>query len=147
MNFKMGKKSAYLLAFNALILTALFIAPKVKASFYSTTIIPSTYENYGTPRDVITLSDGKMWYVDSENSRIVKIDSSGNILRTVGRAGTGEGEFEYTVTSMTQDNIGNLYVLDYRRIYKLDFNGGFIKSFGTYGNGVGELSEIGRAHV
>lgn len=146
MSVRTVRKLACLLAVNIVFFSALLFSPKVKANYYSTTVIPTSYKNLGTPRDVTTLGDGKMWYVDSENSRIVKIDSSGNILRTVGRAGSGEGEFEYTVTSITHDTDENLYVLDYRRIYKLDFNGGFIKSFGTYGNGVGEMSEPRSIH-
>jgi len=73
------------------------------AKYYTSFNIPGAYENYGTPRDMVTLPDGNMWYADSTNSRIVKIDPTGAILRTVGRSGTDEGEFANTLTSITVD--------------------------------------------
>lgn len=108
-----------------------------KANFYTTHINPTTYSNIGTPEDVIVLSDGSMWYADSQNARVVKISADGTILRTIGRSGSDEGEFAGTVTSITQDTDGNLYVLDYCHVYKLDFNGGFIKSWASCGDGGG----------
>lgn len=112
-----------------------FLFPRVSfAKHYTSKVIPSTYENYGTPQDMITLPNGDMWYADSENYRIVKISTTGEILRTVGRQGTGDGEFSDTLSSITKDSQGNLYVLDYCKVYKLDFNGGFIKSWGSCGD-------------
>jgi len=78
------------------------------------------------------LPDGKIWYVDSHNHRIVKIDPSNNyaILRTVGRLGNGEGEFDAGVYSMTRDNNGFLYIMStFGNIKKLDSNGGYIASY------------------
>lgn len=118
-----------------LAITAFFLTPKsVFSAYYTSTIIPASYENYGTPQDLITLPNGDMWYADSGNSRIVKISTTGEILRTVGRSGSGEGEFPDTVNSLTRDADGYLYVLDYYHVYKLDFNGGFIKSWGYQGD-------------
>lgn len=116
------------------------------ASYYTTKVIPDSYRNLGTPEDIITLPDGTMWYADSGNSRIVKINSTGEILRTVGRSGANDGEFALTVKSITRDNNGYLYVLDYCSVYKLDFNGGFLKSWGSCGVGAGELSDAKGIH-
>lgn len=110
------------------------------ASYYTTKSIPSTYQSYGSPYDIYTLPTGEMWYADPQNTRIVKINSAGEILRTIGRAGTGEGEFDSGVSSITGDPAGNLYVLSYGSVSKFDFNGGFIKKWGTIGSGPGELS-------
>ena len=51
----------------------------VIAALHTSSMIPGVYQKYGTPRDVITLSNGDMWYADSQNHRIVKINSSGDI--------------------------------------------------------------------
>ncbi len=118
----------------------------VGAAFYTTKVIPDSYQNIGTPRDIITLDDDSMWYVDSQNFRIIKVNSSGQILRTVGREGNGEGEFEAMPTSITKDNDGNLYVSTLHKIYKFDFNGGYLASWGTFGGGVGEISEPRAIH-
>ncbi len=103
--------------------------------------LPSDYINLGIPEDVLYMPDGSLWYVDSQNYRIVRISQSGQILRTVGRQGTNEGEFERAPRAMTIDNSGNLYVLADCFVYKLDFNGGFISQFGGCGNNDGEISD------
>ena len=117
------------------------------AAFYTSSTIPANYLDIGNPEDLISLPDGNLWYVDSTNSRLVKVDPAGNTLRTVGRAGAGEGEFASTVTSVARDALGNIYVLDFYRIYKLDSNGGFQKAWGTLGNGGGaEFSNAAAIH-
>lgn len=118
----------------------------VRAAYYATKIIPSSYENIGTPRDVLMLSDGSMWYADSQNYRIVKIDSNGDIVRTVGRQGSDDGEFLTTPLSITRDNDGYLYVCDLQKIYKFDQYGGFIEAWGSYGSGAGQISEPSSIH-
>jgi sugar lactone lactonase YvrE len=115
------------------------------AAYSTSTVIPSTYKNYGTPRDLVTLPNGQMWYVDSESSRLIKIDADGNILRTIGRVGSGEGEFSNTPLSITRDAVGNLYALDACHVYKFDFNGGFIKSWGSCGDGGGSEMSLANA--
>lgn len=116
------------------------------AAYYATNIVPSSYKNIGTPRDILILSDGSTWYADSQNYRIVKLDSSGNVVRTVGRQGSDDGEFLTTPLSITRDSDGYLYVSDLQKIYKFDQHGGFMNSWGTYGGGVGEISEPKSIH-
>jgi sugar lactone lactonase YvrE len=118
----------------------------VNATYYTTQINSSTYRNLGTPEGILRLADGSMWYADSANYRIVKISSSGTILRTVGRQGTDEGEFSNLVKSITQDSNGDLYVLDYCKVYKLDSYGGYKMSWGVCGDGDGEFSNALNIH-
>lgn len=134
--------------FVLLLVLVLLIAqtPPVFAGFYSTKIIPNSYQNYGTPRDVVVLPNGDLWYVDSQNSRIIKMTASGEIVRTVGRSGNDEGEFSSDLTSITRDDDGYLYVLDLCRVYKLDFNGGFIESFASCGDEEDQISEPKSIH-
>ncbi len=92
--------------------------------------VPQSYVNLGAPSDLIVLDNGNIWYADSMNFRIVLVSQTGEILRTVGRLGTGEGEFAQTVLSITRDTTtGDLYASDYCKVYKLDSNGGYIKSW------------------
>ena len=128
-----------------LFLLFLVTAPTAFATYHTSNIIPSTYQNYGLPRGILALPNGDLWYADSQNARIVKIDPQGNILRTIGGAGDKEGQFAFQpgttlpdgakVSAITADNAGNLYVLNSGHVTKFDFNGGFIKKWGSYGNG------------
>jgi sugar lactone lactonase YvrE len=97
-------------------------------------IIPHAYTDMGVPVDVQTLPDGNVWYVDQQMGRIIKVNDAGDALRVVGRYGTAEGEFDGTLTAITRDSDGNLYVLSYCHVYQLDFNGGLLKQWGNCGN-------------
>lgn len=119
---------------------------QVFASYYTTSVLPGTYKNIGTPRDILVLPDGSYWYADSQNYRLVKVNAAGAIVRTVGRQGTDEGEFEAAPLSITRDADGYLYVIDSAKVYKLDQYGGYISSWGEYGNGAGQLAESKAIH-
>ncbi len=125
--------SLFLFVF-ALGLLFLLTAPVQALTYNTSRVIPSTYKSIGIPLDLISLPDQTIWFVDSLNNRLVKIAEDGTILRTVGRTGTGEGEFERTLVSITRDNSGNLYALDECHIYKFDFNGGFLNKWGECGD-------------
>lgn len=132
-----------LLFFFLVFLTSLAFPKLALAGYKTQTIIPSSYENYGTAQDMVMLPNGKIWYADSLNQRLVKIDpSTGEILRTIGRSGSDEGEFDHEIVSVTVDDSGNLYALDSCHVFKFDSNGGFIKSFGSCGDtaDTGEMS-------
>jgi sugar lactone lactonase YvrE len=111
------------------------------AGYNTSSNLPADYKNIGVPRDIVVLSSGSYWYADSLGNRIVKVSSGGSIQRTVGKYGTGDGEFA-NPRSLARDNNGNLYVMDTdnNRVQKLDSNGGFITSWGNYGSGDGEFA-------
>jgi streptogramin lyase len=93
------------------------------------TYIPNNYKNIGYPTDLTVLPDGTFWYADEINNRIVKVDQGWNVIRTVGRTGVEDGEFNSGVGGITSDADGNIYVQTGGTTYKLDFNGGFIASW------------------
>lgn len=134
------------IGFSVFLVILLSLARLTLATFYTTQINSSTYRNIGTPEGILRLADGNMWYADSANYRIVKISPSGTILRTVGRQGNDEGEFSNIVKAITQDDVGDLYVLDYCRIYKLDSYGGYKTSWGSCGEGEGQFSNAMDIH-
>ena len=105
-----------------------FSTNKTYAAYIANYNIPTDYKNVGSPQNLIRESNGDIWYADSGNYRIVKINSSGHILRKVGRRGNNEGEFNGNVRALTQDDNRNLYVLyNNCQIDKLDSNGGFLQ--------------------
>ena len=108
---------------------------EVKAVAEQPEYIPTNYKNIGIPYAMTVLPDGNIWYVDPLNGRIVKITQAGEILRTIGRYGTAEGEFQEGLVGITHDPDGNLYVQTGNHTYKFDFNGGFMKSWGGGGGG------------
>lgn len=79
----------------------------VFADYLSTTNIPASYENIGQPNGLAMAADGDIWFVDRLNFIISKYDPSTNeIVRTVGREGEGEGEFDAGIFDLAIDSDG-----------------------------------------
>lgn len=96
-----------------------------------------------SPYGVAVDTDGNMYVSDNVNSRIVKLDSRGNVLTTFGRSGTGRGEFDSISDIAIDPNSKYLYAVDSRnhRIQKFDLEGNWIATIGgTQGSGKGEFS-------
>jgi sugar lactone lactonase YvrE len=103
--------------------------------------VPSSYVSVGTPQGVLPVSNGEYWYTDVQNYRIVKVDASGNIVRTVGKQGNGEGDFSSEPRGITKDLNGFLYVIESScKVTKLDSNGGFIERWGQCGGGNSQMN-------
>ena len=104
---------------------------KAFAADASSINIPSSYVNIGQPEGLVVLPDGNVWYVDVSNFRIVLYNPSTNtIVRTVGRLGDADGEFQEGIRAITVDNNGYLYIVHAGcQVYKLDSNGGFIGKY------------------
>ena len=60
---------------------------------------------------------------------IIKIDSAGNFVKTIGTEGSGDGEF-LGICDVAVDSNDNLFITENYRISKLDKNGVFISKFG-----------------
>lgn len=109
-------------------------------------VIPSSYRNYGTPSDMVVLDNGNLWYADSRNYRLVQVQPDGTIVRTVGRQGSGDGEFDSEPNSITQDSDGNLYVTASCRVYSFEPNGAFRFRFGECDSAPQEIGETHGIH-
>ncbi|MCC7303970.1 6-bladed beta-propeller [bacterium] len=117
-----------------------FSAKSVKGLSEGAVYIPNNYVDLGIPENFTILPDNSMWFVDSQNYRVVKVNQSGTILRTLGKQGSEFGEFSEEVQGITADSDGNLYVLDLCHVSKFDYNGGFITSWGICGSGTSDFS-------
>jgi hypothetical protein len=75
------------------------------------------------------------WVVETAAHRIAVLDEQGNRLRTIGKRGTGEGEFNFP-THLCIDASGNAYVVDAMnfRIQIFDNKGKFLSAFGEAGD-------------
>ena len=82
-------------------------------------------------------SQGNVYVADMANNRIQVFGPDGKALRTIGSAGSGEGQFQEP-RGIAVDSQGNLYVADTwnARVQKFDPSGKFLKSWGT-GNDIG----------
>ncbi|MDA8084249.1 MAG: 6-bladed beta-propeller [Nitrospiraceae bacterium] len=86
--------------------------------------------------------DGLIYVVDSKKHLIdVYSLSTYQKIRTIGKRGEGDGEFNFP-TNIAVDPQGNLYVVDTGnfRVQVLDKNGVFIRSIGKLGDNPGALA-------
>jgi sugar lactone lactonase YvrE len=81
-------------------------------------------------------------YVSDSHEHVVKVfDKSGRLISTIGKRGSGDGEFNYP-SYMALDNAGNLYVVDSFnfRVQIFNSDGKFLKKFGKLGDASGSFS-------
>ena len=91
---------------------------------------------FRTPVALAKDSSGNIYMADMGNHRIVKMDSSGKILKTMGTLGQSPGQFNMPF-GIAVDREGNILVADTGnyRIQKFDSQFNYLKSWGTKGEG------------
>jgi len=82
-------------------------------------------EEFGYPKSIALTSDGEIFFLDSENKRIVKLDAFRNFIRDFGGIGYGEGELTEP-SKIRCDNRNNLFVIDGKKLFKFDPFGNFL---------------------
>jgi len=95
----------------------------------------------GSPEGICVLRDGRVAVADTHYHRVVIFDRQGRVLTTLGRKGTGPGEFIYPV-DIAQDSGGDLYVSEYGsndRVQRFTEQGEFVLAFGAFGTGEDEF--------
>lgn len=93
------------------------------------------------PTDV-AVSSAAVFVLDIANHQIRILDrASGSVLKTIGKAGSGEGDF-FKPTNIIRDEEGNLYISDTVnfRVQKFDPEGRYLKSFGQLGREPGTFA-------
>lgn len=90
---------------------------------------------FDNPLDMSFDSQHNIYIVDKGNSRIVKVDQSGNLLKTWGGKGEKAGEFNFP-HSVEIDAQDRIYVADRenQRIQVFDTDGNFISSWNDIGH-------------
>jgi DNA-binding beta-propeller fold protein YncE len=99
------------------------------------------------PVDVAVSRDGGRIYVvdmggiDTDSHRVVVFDANGGHVTTIGRRGSGPGEFNLPTAAAVAGD-GTLYVLDAGnfRVQAFDAGGAFLRSFGAAGTGFGQFA-------
>ncbi len=61
--------------------------------------------------DLVLREPGKLYLADAGNNRVLVVTSTGDFLRTVGKTGTGPGEFRQ-INKIHTDETGKVYVED-----------------------------------
>lgn len=86
-------------------------------------------------------ASGRLYIADAAAQRIAVYAADGAFIRTWGRAGSGEGEFNYP-THLVLDRAGSLLVTDALnfRIQAFDREGRFLWKLGRHGDGSGDFA-------
>lgn len=87
-------------------------------------------------------AQNEIWVVETKNHLIKVLDSKGNYLRSIGKRGTGNLEFNFP--TFIHYDTGKIYIVDAMnfRIQILDSKGDFINSFGKAGDASGYFASI-----
>lgn len=83
----------------------------------------------------------EIWVIETGMHRLVVLNENGEILRTIGKRGTGRGEFNFP-THIWIDQKGLIYVVDAMnfRVQVLDKNGTILSVFGSNGDATGNFA-------
>ena len=98
-------------------------------------------EEFDKPVDVGLDVSGNIFVVDEGANRVVKLDSQGRVLLSIGREGEGKGEFKKPNSILvTREEI---FILDSgnNRVQVFDHKGRFLRKFGARGKGKGDFLE------
>lgn len=93
---------------------------------------------FDTPIDTAIDSNGNIYVLDKNNSRVQKFNSSGTFVLKFGSQGSGNGQFGYSVEGIVIDSNDNIYVADstYRKIHKFDGNGNYLAQWTISSSGI-----------
>ena len=95
----------------------------------------------GNPRGLDVDRYGNILVADTHYSRVLRYSPTGDLLQTIGKPGTGNGEF-CLVTDVVEDASGFLTTIEYGdrvRVQRFDAEGKFVHSWGQMGESPGEL--------
>jgi DNA-binding beta-propeller fold protein YncE len=135
-------KTTILRAFFTILTLTCFLYPSIS---YSEDYVferqwPSEILGLRRPVGITVDRSGNVYVVDVTTNKMIKYNSSGNVLLTIGGNGSGIGQF-YSPYGVAVDSLGNIYVADDNdRIQKFNSNGNYITQWGTYGDGDGQFS-------
>ena len=96
---------------------------------------------FKNPADVATDSEGNLWVVDKNNTRVEEFSESGKYLSKFGTSGGGEGQF-VSPSSAAFDSKGNIWVTDwFHPVQGFNKEGKYIGKFSSIGTGEGQVKD------
>ncbi len=92
------------------------------------------------PWGVAVNSEGKLWVVDSANSRVEEFSSSGSYITKFGEAGSGNGQLKEP-EGIALDSAGHIWIADTgnNRVEEFSSAGAFMASVGSLGTESGKF--------
>lgn len=95
---------------------------------------------FDTPDGLVIDSQGYIYILDTNNSRIQRFDSSTTYVSQAGEAGPHPGQL-HLPQGLAVDSSDNFYIADTGnyRVQKWDRNGAFVSQIGAYGSGDGQF--------
>jgi sugar lactone lactonase YvrE len=107
-------------------------------------VIPPVGSNYSLsfPSQAVWVQDGTLWIVDQNNSCIRHVDSSGNLLATIGGRGSSDRTFESPTALAIAPN-GDIFVSDTynHRIQRFSSDGSYLATIGSFGAAPSQFNE------
>jgi predicted membrane-bound mannosyltransferase/DNA-binding beta-propeller fold protein YncE len=103
--------------------------------------VPGPFDLFG-PRDAVVAGDGTLWVTDTGHDRIQVYTLTGEFVRTIGRSGSGPGEFDEPV-GLALGPDGTIYVADMynRRVQVLGPDGSYLREFPVEGWGGQDVTD------
>ena len=97
-------------------------------------------EGFKSPDDIVFSAKGEIFVADAGNGRIVKLSADGKVLKSWGKKGKADGEFNLA-HSLSIDSKDRIYVGDRgnNRVQVFDTEGKHLTSFTNVGNPFGVL--------
>lgn len=119
------------------------------STFYSINILntiaykDSNGDNYVIPTNIIKLEDDKLCIIDTNNNRVLIVESSGKYISQFGSYGNQKNQFNQP-TYATQLNNKNIAISDKLNncIKIFDMSGNYISQFGKKGTKNGEFGNV-----
>jgi len=111
---------------------------------FSHTFIPNI-----STQSITINGDGNIYVVDTANNVVRLYDPAGNVLQSIGSAGSSDGHFNSPVSVTFSETLGEVYVADMQlqtgdvsgsRIQVFNRNGEFLRSFSKYGVNAGDIT-------
>lgn len=95
---------------------------------------------FNTPDGLVIDSQGDLYVLDTNNSRLQQFDSATAYVNQWGGAGQGDGQLSLP-QGLALDSSDNFYIADTGnyRVQKWDSSGSYVSQFGTYGSGDGQF--------
>lgn len=121
-------------------LAPLRAAAALPGSYYPIAAWPDGAGAFASPVGLAVDSGGNIYVADTDNHRIKKLSSAGEVILLLGSRGTGQGQFRYP-EGVAVDSTGRIFVSDTgnHRVQVFDASGGYLSTIGGPGTGTGQF--------